>query len=365
MPTVSLVFFRHIHSCFTAILSLSIDLAMRDSVQPWPKKKNNFLYLLRFAWFAKMMLLSRVAAACVALFAVSVTYVVRNYHYHDYSPYLRYLSGVDRKLQHVGHSSKPLGYLTLDFYNSYVINSFGNKQFAMEPWRIDWQLQQLNRWYRGRIRFIKGDVYEYNNPKVYLIPPRTPNPWEPCIQVRAFADGPDVRRKDRINVLLSSNLNSNFMLSCVSQDDFPLGQPQRATAFIMGANFKSWFGGAIAHAVGRILGFGYTSDDIREGERRYVRCGNDVRYPFFRNDDLSDGEVVVGNTTYLNKDWVGRACIMARFRIITLIWYGLTGQIGLFINGYTDGWEKIAACWLRRTNNTLIGNGYPALPRAF
>lgn len=299
-------------------------------------------------------------ATIVAVFVIAVTYVARNYHYHDYSPYLRYLSGTGRELQE-HHIAEPLGYITIDFYNTYVINSFGNKQFAMEPWRIDWQMKQLNSWYRGRVKFIKGDVYEYNNPEMYTIPKHAPNPWEPCIQVRKFSDGPDVRRKDRISVVLSTNLNSNFMLTCVSQDGFPLGHQHRAPAMILGANFKSWFGGAIAHAVGRIIGFGYTSDDISEGERRYIICDNDVRYPFFRNNDLQDKVVVVGNTTYNYDDWVGRACIMARFRIITLVWYGLTGQIGLFINNYSAGWEKIIKCWLQRSNNTMIANGYGPL----
>lgn len=246
-------------------------------------------------------------------------------------------------------TTEAIGTVKVDFYNTYTRGWLGGKSFAMSRSTINSQMRQLNGWYEGKVIFELGDVYEYDNPDMYIVRRRRDGP---CIEIRNFADSSAAKRRDRISVVLSRNINSEIMISCVSEFDHTLGN-RRAAAMILRTDFKSWFGGGIAHGMGRLFGFGYTSDDYLEGVRDYNQCGKYFRYPFYRIDDLFDNMVVANGERYPYNAWQGRQNLMARFRVETLLWGVLTSSLGVFINNYGPVFSGIVDCWFDRTNRRL------------
>lgn len=293
--------------------------------------------------------LLKILASVTALALVAVTALVcfTDFPYDATTSSIVMSALTSRQLQ----QREPIGVVTLDFYNTFGQNSFGGKQYAMPNWRIDLQMVELNAWYVGNVVFKTGNKYEYDNPRMYEVPAVRDGP---CIEIRKFADSSTPQRDDRISVVLSNNINSDIMISCVSEKDLPLGKDRNA-AFILRNDFKSLFGGGIAHGVGRLFGFGYTSDDFLEGVHTYKRCGLTLKYPYFRLNNFFDNEVTVDGVTYNNNDWMGRQNLMARFHQsgITLFWGVITFSLGVYINNYGPIFKQITACWFARSKKSL------------
>ena len=109
-------------------------------------------------------------------------------------------------------------------------------------------------------------------------------------------------------------------------------------------------GGILAHEVGHVLGFQHTSLPLEPGlVWPYSRCGLDLRYPRFGEDnEVSDG--VTGNV-YHHDDWKGRTNLMTRFGIGGVLDGVLNLELGMYKFNYEPIFDQITQCWFERSSS--------------
>jgi len=238
-------------------------------------------------------------------------------------------------------SGTPIGTVTVDFYRTYVVQG-GVRKHAIPEWRIPRLIDSVNRWFEGRVRFELGDVYEYDNPEMYIVT----NSGGPCQVISDFSRSEDVRDKSRISVVVAKDMRSS-LLACVPSRGRPLNWDFAAAA-IMGGNWQSYFGGSLAHAMGHIMGMGHCSDDSRKGLNVYRGCGLNLTYPYWSNAD-GDSVMEVEGVRYDNSDWEGRSNIMSRFTPFNLFSAIVSGKLGIYRKNYTPVFETITECWFNES----------------
>jgi len=246
---------------------------------------------------------------------------------------------------------QPFGSVTIDFYRSYE-----ETQFLFFKWRSQSiskarclaQVKWCNFWYAGRINFVMGNVYDYDD-----VPHENANPGPELFQF-ATSENRDLGRISALYVKSFSNTINGLAIDI----DVPLGGGDSgiaaATIITMSSIFdlpiglNNLFGATLAHEIGHLVGFFHTAEGNYDGVIAYNECGLDLRYPQFnRYNTMADTvmDPVLG-TTYQHKDWNARSNLMTPFTPETHIpnFY----QIGIYKSDYEPVFDQITECWFSR-----------------
>ena len=253
------------------------------------------------------------------------------------------------------------GTIKLDYYRTYETKTFlfifRWKSYSISRAGISSQLAALNVWFDGRVKFVRGDVFDYDGPHENV---------DAFRELTLFAD-PTSRNLGRISVLVVKSFVGQTV--GVALTDIPLGgaaiptwgDVAPALAIMSGrGSFPTSFGdigtgvahvtgATLAHEVGHVLGFQHTS--LREPGfvYPYSGCGLDLRYPRFGEDnEVPDG---VTGEVYHHDDWKGRTNLMTTFGAAGVLDGVLNLELGIYKFNYEPIFDQITQCWFERSSS--------------